>query len=106
MDDFVRRLVELLVHHPERFSRNRNFHAFDEPALRRARRIARQLRAVRDRIVNLPDDAIRLVQHPDGLELTIEDTAHNLTQVAYLSQDEFEILCQDPRMLPLKRLNK
>jgi hypothetical protein len=97
--------VELLVHQPERLSRNRNFHAFDQPGLRRARRIARQLRAVRDRLIALPDGAFRLIRIDDRVELTMTDPTQNLTQVSYLSREEWDILCQDPRVASLDELS-
>lgn len=97
MYDLDRRLVTLLVFERDKLSRNRHFHAFDEPSMRRARRIATHLRAIIRRVNLDPALQLRAIQEADDkvrLELRSQDpdVSHN----AWLSVDEWNILLMAP----------
>ena len=99
MYELDRRLVTLLVFRRDSLSRNRHFHAFDEPSMRRARRIATHLRAILRRVQLDPDLSVNVSDEGPGqvrLELRApqEDLIHN----AWLSTDEWNILLMAPVM--------
>lgn len=96
MTPLERRLVERLVFDPESMSRNRNFHTFHDPVGRRAWRIAAHLRSVR-RAVQRAGAQSRAVRGADGRwEVQIREDADGVRRQAWLTDDEMDLLRQDP----------
>ena len=91
MDDFVGRVVQRLREEPG-FSRNRHFLAFSSPEGRRALRIHRHLRSI-ERDLSRGDEA-RVDREAERVCLTLR--SRRGTRVAFLSLDEFRMLCTSP----------
>ncbi len=99
MYELDRRLVTLLVFERDALSRNRHFHAFDEPSMRRARRIAIHLRAILRRIQLDPNLQVRAVpEDGDKVRLELRSPASEVMHNAWLSTDEWNILRMSPAM--------
>lgn len=96
MTPLERRLVERLVFEPESMSRNRNFDTFEDSLGRRAWRIAAHLRSVR-RAVRRATTPARAVRTDDGRwEVQIREDADGVRRQAWLTDDEMDVLRQDP----------
>ena len=100
MQDLLYRLVERMLRDGSVFSRNKNFDAFDEPRLRGALRIVRQLRS-------LEADLLRFGLHGDvqreqgkyRLEIQMDELRGR--RCAYLNTREFDLLCLNPTVKEL-----
>jgi hypothetical protein len=92
-----RRLVTLLVFRRDSLSRNRHFHAFDEPSMRRARRIATHLRAILRRVQLDPHLSVHVFEEgPGQVRLELRAPQADLIHNAWLSTDEWNILLMAP----------
>jgi hypothetical protein len=95
-----RALLRRLVFEPETLPRNRNFHTFEDPAAARVRRIAAHLRSLR-KAATAPGAMIRVRTCPDGRwELSIEDPTSRLKRRAWITEDERDVLREDPVFRP------
>ena len=99
MYELDRRLVTLLVFQRDSLSRNRHFHAFDEPSMRRARRIATHLRAILRRVQLDPQLSVHAIQEgPEKVRLELRAPDSDVLHNAWLSPDEWHILLMAPAM--------
>ncbi len=103
MNPLERKLIRRLVYAPETMSRNRNFHAFDEPWTRAARRTAALLRSLRT-AVHAEHTSVELVAAPaeeagelPAWDVVISDQKSGIHRRARVSGAELEILCEDAR---------
>jgi hypothetical protein len=91
MTDFVERIV-MRLRTGRSLSRNRHFRTFSSPEGRRALRIHRHLRSIE---TDLCAGAVPAVERePERVCLTLKGKGR--TRVAYLTLDEFRILCTNP----------
>ena len=97
MDPFVRRLVERLHDPSTPLSRNRHFHAFENPQGRAALRISKRLKALQKDIARCfaegSKPVARKLREPDGaVRMEIELTRLHARRLTQLEQAEFELL--------------
>ncbi|MFN7133529.1 MAG: hypothetical protein ACK4N5_15740 [Myxococcales bacterium] len=100
MKAFVHRLVARLLDREQPLSRNRHFHAFDNPDGRKALKISRQLRSLARDIVEQERSGkpLRVVCERDGAELVrvqLDFLMLKATRTAFLSPQEFDLLMRD-----------
>lgn len=101
MDPFVRRLVERLHDPKAQLSRNRHFHAFENPQGRAALRISKRLKALQADIAKCAAEgnptAARAKKAPDGgIKIELELKRLHARRVTQLEAAEFELLCALP----------
>ncbi len=102
MDPFVRRLVERLHHPTAPLTRNKHFHAFDNPLGREALKVSKRLRALQKDLLRHGTDGERPLARstpaPSKGELKVEISFHWLkgTRTTLLERAEFELLCALP----------
>lgn len=101
MDPFVRRLVERLHDPGAQLSRNRHFHAFENPQGRAALRISKRLKALQADIAKCRAEGshpvARTRRDPEGrVRMEIELKRLHARRVTQLEQAEFELLCALP----------
>jgi hypothetical protein len=101
MDPFVRRLVERLHDPGSPLSRNRHFHAFENPQGRAALKISKRLRALQADIAKCQAEGSRTVartrRDAEGkVRMEIELKRLHARRVTQLDQAEFELLCRLP----------
>ena len=91
MEHFVERVVQRLRQEPG-FSRNRHFQTFSSPEGKRALRIHRHLRSIERDLTR--GSSATVDEETDRVRLTLRSKAGLRT--AFLSRDEFRILCTSP----------
>jgi hypothetical protein len=103
MDGFEQRLLRRLVFRPEVMSRNRNFDAFNDAALRRLRRQAKRLRSVIEMLRSTPIEHVSLTATEDGdWSLRVEVPAEHAVRVVLLEPDALALLCAHPACAALR----
>lgn len=103
MDDFHRRLLRRLVFRPESLSRNRNFDAFNDPALKRIRETARHLRSVVDELRKAAVCDVQVARSEQGWSVSVRRVRENATRRIMLSDEEFRLLAEHPAATALRR---
>lgn len=98
LDRFERQLIRRLVFEPERLSRNRNFFAFDDPTMRRLRRIASLLRALRRELASVDEDLVTVRQDGGFVVVTVRRPEAAARHVARVAPDELEVIREDERV--------
>lgn len=103
MDPFVRRLIERLHEPGAPLSRNKHFHAFDNPLGKKALQVSKRLRALERDLATLAAAGHRAVAtrvagpgDEPAIELTLDFTELKGSRRARLSEDELEILSAMP----------
>jgi hypothetical protein len=101
MDPFVRRLVERLHDPTSPLSRNRHFHAFENPQGRAALRISKRLKALEKDIAKCVAEgnrpiARKKVDAEGGVRMEIELKRLHARRITALEPAEFELLCALP----------
>ncbi len=101
MDPFVRRLVERLHDPRSQLSRNRHFHAFENPQGRAALKISKRLKALQADIAKCRAEGSQSVararKDADGkVRMEIELRRLHARRVTQLEEAEFELLCALP----------
>ncbi len=101
MDPFVRRLVERLHDPGAPLSRNRHFHAFENPQGKAALRISKRLKALQADIARCHAEGSRPIARAkhDGegkVRMELELKRLHARRVTQLDQAEFELLCALP----------
>jgi hypothetical protein len=101
MDPFVRRLVERLNDPNAQLSRNRHFHAFENPQGRAALKISKRLKALQADIAKCTAEGSLAVARTrtdaEGkVRMEIELKRLHARRVTQLDQAEFELLCALP----------
>ena len=97
MDPFVRRLVERLHDPRAQLSRNRHFHAFENPQGRAALRISKRLKALQQDIARCHAEgsrpiARRLKDPAGAVRMEIELNRLHARRLTQLDPAEFELL--------------
>jgi len=102
MDSFVRRLVQRLLEPSLPLSRNRHFHTFETPEGKRALTVARRLRGLARDVRKCLDRGVRpeVVEEGKNGDLRVELRFDALAgrRTAYLTGDEYALLCRLPGM--------
>lgn len=114
MNQLLYKMVERMLLHPNSFSRNKNFEAFEEPRLRKATRIVRHLRSIqrdlkthgaRAEVAVTPPEALpaRPADPDDPSRVQVRLTIAHLKsrREAYLSPEELRLLCLDDEVARL-----
>ena len=101
MDPFVRRLVERLHDPRAQLSRNRHFHAFENPQGRAALKISKRLKALQADIARCRAEGSQPVartrRDAEGkVRMEIELRRLHARRVTQLDPAEFELLCALP----------
>ena len=101
MDPFVRRLVERLHDPRAQLSRNRHFHAFENPQGRAALKISKRLKALQADIARCQAEGSHPVARTrldaeGNVRMEIELKRLHARRVTQLEQAEFELLCALP----------
>lgn len=96
MTPLERKLIRRLVFAPETLSRNRNFHAFQDPKARAARRTAGLLRSLRDALLN-DETECSLEEHGADWVVVVHEPETGLERRSHLKGAELAILCEDPK---------
>jgi predicted PhzF superfamily epimerase YddE/YHI9 len=97
MDPFEQRLLRRLVFRPEAMSRNRNFEAFNDAALRRIRRQAKHLRSVIERLRVTSVEQVSLTETGTGeWTLRIEVPSERAVREVQLDAAALELLAAHP----------
>jgi hypothetical protein len=98
VSDLGLRVIAHLRRAPGAFSRNRNFYAYTDPVVTRARRIWRHLRALESDL-HRAGDSVQLRPAPGGEAFRVVVRLPDLkaTRIAYVTREELELLCEDPR---------
>jgi hypothetical protein len=102
MEELQYRLIERLRQDPGAFSRNKNFHAFEDPELVRARKIFRHLRAVeRDLLAFGRAGGVTVSPEARGVRISVRLDAISGTRTAFLTAREFSLLLENPEIRAL-----
>ncbi|MBX7099794.1 MAG: hypothetical protein K1X89_18910 [Myxococcaceae bacterium] len=98
MDPFVRQLVERLHEAGAPMSRNKHFHAFDNPLGRQALTISKRLRAFAQVLAKLSrDGGAAKARRVDGaIEIELALPAVKGRRVTRFEPEELELLCAMP----------
>ncbi len=99
MDQLTRQIIVRLQDNPRSLSRNRNFSTFEQPAARRARRVARYLRSLAADILGERGPGqvqVQRVRQGQRCMIQLRFPALASSRTAYLSPDEFELLLARP----------
>lgn len=101
MDPFVRRLVERLHDPKAQLSRNRHFHAFENPHGRAALKISKRLKALQADIARCAAEgsptSARAKKGPEGaVRIELQLKRLHASRVTQLDAAEFELLCALP----------
>ncbi len=101
MDPFVRRLVERLHDPRSQLSRNRHFHAFENPQGRAALRISKRLKALQADIAKSKAEGGQPIARArrdakGAVRMEIELKRLHARRVTQLDQAEFDLLCALP----------
>jgi hypothetical protein len=91
MEEFVERVVRRLREEPG-FSRNRHFLTFSSPEGKRALRIHRHLRSIERDLSG--GSSARVERAADRVCITLR--SKRATRTAWLTHDEYRILCTSP----------
>ncbi len=100
MDEFESRLLTMLVFERHRLSRNRNFHAFDDPTVDRLRRIAAHLRQIVRRLGREHDLDVQASRIEGRIRLVLVTQHPAVTQQAWLDEGEWEVLRSSDTLRP------
>lgn len=97
-DEFKERLLRRFIEEPERMSRNRNFHAYLDPRVRRAARTGRVVRSLREDLREREIERAELGRDPESnghpryfLELRFPDGIRR----TFLNRVELHLLLED-----------
>src|SRR5262249_55676035 len=97
MEDLHYRLIERLRQDPRALSRNRNFHAFDDPSLLRARRVFRLLRSIeRDLLACGQGGGVHVAAEGRLVKISVSLGSVSGTRTAFLHPREFDLLLSNP----------
>jgi hypothetical protein len=99
MREFLYRLVQRLHDEARPLSRNKHFHAFNDPETRRALRIDRHLRDLEARLSELRErgEPPRVRALPSGgVQLILRHPDLSIVRTATLSAEEAKLLAQHP----------
>lgn len=97
-EEFKHRLLRRFVDEPERMSRNRNFHAYLDPRVRRAARVGRILRSLRADLQGRVVAGARLVRDSNPVgpgNYVLELRFDNGVRRTHLDRLELELLLED-----------
>jgi hypothetical protein len=96
LDRFERQLLRRLVFDPDRLSRNRNFYAFHDPAMRRLRRLAGLLRGLRSELAAADPGCVDVhVDSAGFVVIRIERRDAMARRETRVAPDELEVLRED-----------
>jgi len=95
LDDLRSLLLRRVYESAERFSRNRHFHAYDDPSVRRTARIARLLRSLRDDLTTDPPGRIEIDWPQDGGLIALDLYWVRRRRTSYLTSQELALVCED-----------
>jgi hypothetical protein len=97
-DEFKERLLRRFVEEPELLSRNRNFHAYLDPRVRRSARVGRIVRSLRDDLQGHELEGASLLRAPEPGghgEVILELQFRNGRRQTRLSRIELGLLLED-----------
>jgi hypothetical protein len=100
MDELYFRLVERLLENPRALSRNRNFHAFEDPEVRRASRLFGRLTALARLIGRARQEGgeVSLSSRGEGYWLALSLPQSRATHEAFLRPRELALLLRAPSL--------
>lgn len=105
MDEFREKLLRRLVFRPDSLSRNKYFSAFDEPEMKRIRRVARHLRGILDTLGTTPLRYVSLQRAAEGTwQIGIESPEAHASRTITVQESELALLCDHPAAMALRRL--
>jgi hypothetical protein len=97
MEDLFYRFVERLRQDPSSFSRNRNFHTFeDEPRFFLARQVHRRLLSFEGNLASAEANSITVEPTPGGYKVSFFHAATKSQHVAFLNHQEHQLLLSNP----------
>jgi hypothetical protein len=102
MTELLYKAVERILTEGDRFSRNKNFDAFEDATMHRALKIVKHLRSLRADLLRVGDEGVvSVAEVPEpgrcghtAIELSIVHLAGR--RVAYLRPEEFRLLALEP----------
>ena len=98
MEDLFYRFIERLRQDPSAFSRNRNFHTFeDDPRFIIARRLHRRLLSLEGNLAGADPGSITLEPTQSGYQLSFSHAATKSRHVAFITQQEYKLLLTNPK---------
>jgi hypothetical protein len=98
MEDLFYRFIERLRQDPSAFSRNRNFHTFeDDPRFITARRLHRRLLSLELNLAGADPTSITLEAIQSGYKLSFFHAASKSRHVAFVTQQEYALLLSNPK---------
>lgn len=95
MNELEARLLRRLLDDPERLSRNRNFHSYQDAAVRRTARLSRVLRSLRSDLLREDLAEIAVRERPESGRLVVELGWPGHTRTTFVSEDELAALLDD-----------
>jgi hypothetical protein len=97
--DLGLRIITRLRRDPDAFSRNRNFYAYTDPVVARARRLWRHLRALEADLHRAGETRVTVHPAPDGEAYRVVVRLPHLgaTRMAYVTRAELDLLREEPR---------
>jgi hypothetical protein len=95
MNELEARLLRRLLDDPERLSRNRNFHSYQDAAVRRTARLSRVLRSLRDDLLRDDLGEIAVREHAEGGQLVVELGWPGRSRTTFVTEDELAALLED-----------
>lgn len=106
--DLTLRIVRRLLRDDEvKFSRNRHFEAYEDPAVQRAVRLYRHLKSLEEDLLRLSDpDSARLVALEEGEEEVIVQLVFDgeeSRRTSFLSAPEWQLLLENQRVSAILR---
>ena len=98
MEDLFYRFIERLRQDPAAFSRNRNFHTFeDDPRFIIARRLHRRLLSIEGSLAGADPQSITIEVVPNGYKLSFFHAASKSRHVAFFTEQEYRLLLGNPK---------
>ena len=98
MEDLFYRFIERLRQDPSAFSRNRNFHTFeDDSRFIIARRIHRRLLSLEGSLAGADLRSINIEAAPTGYKLSFFHVETKSRHVAFVTEQEYTLLLGNPK---------
>jgi hypothetical protein len=98
MEDLFYRFIERLRQDPSAFSRNRNFHTFeDDPRFLNARRVHRRLVSLERNLAAADPESIALEAIQSGYKLSFSHAETKSRHVAFITEQEHKLLLSNPK---------
>lgn len=95
MNELEQQLLRRLLDDPERLSRNRNFHSYQDPTVKRTARLSRVFRSLCEDLVDPELLSVTLDHDAEPRRLAVELYWDARSRTTYVTEAELAILLED-----------